>query len=82
MQTAVRIIAILFATPILVLSAFAAASCESLTSTKLPNTTITLATPVAAGEFTLPAAAARGPMPPGANFKNMPAFCRVAATLV
>jgi feruloyl esterase len=54
----------------------AAASCESLTSLTLPNTTITLSRPVAAGEFTPP-----GPTPPGANFKNMPAFCRVAATL-
>ena len=53
-----------------------AASCESLTSLTLPNTTMTLATPVAAGEFTPPV-----PTPPGANFKGMPAFCRVAATL-
>jgi feruloyl esterase len=76
MQIAAGIIVILFATPRLF-----AASCESLASLTLPNTTITLAKPVGAGEFTLPAAAARGPMPPGANFKDMRAFCRVAATL-
>jgi feruloyl esterase len=53
-----------------------AATCESLTSLTLPNTTITMAKAVAAGEFTLP-----GPTPPGANFEDMRAFCRVAATL-
>jgi feruloyl esterase len=47
-----------------------------LTSLTLPNTTITMAKPVAAGEFT-----PSGPTPPGANFKGIPAFCRVAATL-
>jgi feruloyl esterase len=53
-----------------------AASCESLTSLTLPNTTITLARSVAAGEFT-----PRFPVQPGANFKEMRAFCRIAATL-
>src|SRR5579859_5353169 len=57
----------------------AAASCESLTSLTLPHTTITLAAPVAAGEFTLPAAPR--PQRAGANFKSLPGFCRVAATL-
>jgi feruloyl esterase len=76
MQLAARITAISFVTLILVLPAFPATSCESLASLTLPNTTITLAQPVAAGEFTPP-----NPTPPGANFKNMPAFCRVAATL-
>ena len=57
----------------------AAASCESLTSLTLPHATITMARPVAAGEFTLPAAPR--PLPAGANFKSLPAFCRVAATL-
>jgi feruloyl esterase len=58
----------------------AAASCESLTSLTLPDTTITLAQPVAAGEFTAPAGAANAPGGP-APFKGLPAFCRVAATL-
>jgi len=54
----------------------AAASCEDLSKTALPNTTVTLAQPVAAGAFT--AQGGRG----GANpFADLPAFCRVAATL-
>src|ERR1700687_2402250 len=56
-----------------------AASCESLVSIKLPNTTITSANTVAAGTFT-------PPTPGGAaiavsQFLTLPAFCRVAATL-
>ena len=53
-----------------------AATCESLASLSLEHTTITLATPVAAGEFTLP-----GAQQQNAAFKQLPAFCRVAATL-
>src|SRR5688572_21959088 len=53
-----------------------AATCEGLASMKLPNATITSAQPVAAGAFTQPGG--RG----GANqFADLPAFCRVAATL-
>jgi len=53
-----------------------AASCEDLAKTSLPNATITLAQSVAAGAFT--AQGGRG----GANpFADLPAFCRVAATL-
>jgi len=61
----------------------AAASCESLSSVKLPNATITLAQTVAAGAFTPTAGDAEpGEAPPSAQpFKNLPAFCRVAATL-
>jgi feruloyl esterase len=50
--------------------------CESLASLKLTNATVTLAASVGAGEFVAPAA--RGPAP---NFKDLPAFCRVALTL-
>jgi hypothetical protein len=50
----------------------AAASCESLISLKLPETTITAAQPIAAGTYTAP---------DGEVFTNMPAFCRLAATL-
>jgi feruloyl esterase len=58
-----------------------AASCESLASLALKNTTITLAQPVAAGDFAPPGRApAEGPAPAVA-FKGLPAFCRVAATL-
>jgi feruloyl esterase len=51
------------------------ASCESVKALALPNTSVTLAQPVAAGGFT----------PQGGRgaevFKSLPAFCRVAATL-
>ena len=52
--------------------------CESLQSLKLPDAVITMATPVAAGEFSAPAGrgGATGP-----NFKDLPAFCRVFLTL-
>ena len=55
----------------------AAASCESLASLKLPDTTITTAESVAAGAFTPPGG--RGGR--GAAQSDLPAFCRVAATL-
>lgn len=53
-------------------SSAAAATCESLVSLKLPNTTITVAQSIPAGNYTAPN---------GQLFMNMPAFCRVAATL-
>jgi feruloyl esterase len=53
----------------------AAATCESLATLALPDTTITLAQLVQAGVFTLPAEF--GPL----NFKNVPAFCRVTAQI-
>jgi TonB family protein len=53
-----------------------AATCESLASLKLPNTTITSAQQVAAGAFVPPGASA-----PSASAKKLPAFCRVLATL-
>jgi feruloyl esterase len=56
----------------------AATSCESLTSLALPNTTIASAQIVAAGAFQPPAAGrGRG----GDPFKDLPSFCRVAATV-
>lgn len=59
----------------------AAATCESLSSLAIPHTTITLAQSVAAGEFTLPAGTpAPFPGAPAPNFKDVSAFCRVAAT--
>jgi len=55
-----------------------AATCESLASVSLPNTTITAAQTVAAGAFTPPSGfRGRG----GNLFAGLPAFCRVAATL-
>ncbi len=57
-----------------------ATTCESIASLALPNTTITLAQPVGPGEFAPPGSTAGGP-PPVVAFKDLPAFCRVAATL-
>jgi feruloyl esterase len=60
----------------------AAVSCASLASMALPNATISLATVVEAGAFTPPTS--RGGPPPatiGPTFRDLPAFCRVAATL-
>src|SRR3970282_2168877 len=62
--------AIVFATP----GRASAAPCESLASLALSNTTITAAETVAGGTFT-PPGAARG------EIAELPAFCRVAATL-
>ena len=73
MHLAVLIAAVTFkATPV------AAATCESLTSLSLPNTTITLAQTVSAGTFTPPGSTASQQNPPLAG---LPSFCRVAATL-
>jgi hypothetical protein len=53
-------------------------SCESLAQLALPDTKITLAQAVAAGAFTPPPAP--NPMPGmPANYKDVPAFCRVTA---
>ncbi|MBV9085583.1 MAG: tannase/feruloyl esterase family alpha/beta hydrolase [Acidobacteriaceae bacterium] len=52
-----------------------AATCDSLSSVNLPYTTVTLAHQLPAGGFTPPLGA-----PPQAA-RNLPAFCRVAATL-
>ena len=57
-----------------------AATCESVQALSLPNTTINLAQSVAAGAFSLPAIG-QTPAQQTAIFKQLPAFCRVAATL-
>jgi feruloyl esterase len=55
-----------------------AATCESLSSLKLTDTTITSAQSVAAGAFAPAAGGGRG----GGNaFADLPAFCRVAITV-
>ncbi|MBV9507787.1 MAG: tannase/feruloyl esterase family alpha/beta hydrolase [Acidobacteriia bacterium] len=51
-----------------------AATCEDVKSLSLPDTTITMAQPVAAGQLSIPAGR-------GASYADLPAFCRVAATL-
>ncbi|HLK06316.1 MAG TPA: TonB family protein [Candidatus Angelobacter sp.] len=66
------LVLILLATPGLAV----AATCESLAALNLPDTTITLAQAVAAGAFIPP-----GESVPPASVKNLPAFCRVAATI-
>ncbi len=68
-------IILLVATCALSQTAFAA-TCESLAALKLPDTTITSAQQVAAGAFIPPGATA-----PPASVKNLPAFCRVQATI-
>jgi feruloyl esterase len=55
-----------------------AATCESLSSLKLPDTTITAAETVAAGAFKPPAGGRGGN---AQAFADVPAFCRVAATV-
>jgi hypothetical protein len=57
-----------------------AATCESLRALSLPHTNVTLAQPVAAGAFSPPAQPQRR-VQPAAAFEELPAFCRVAATL-
>lgn len=56
-----------------------AATCESLQALSLPNTTIILAQSVAAGAFSSPPTGRGGAQTE--PFKQLPAFCRVAATL-
>ncbi|HEY3044602.1 MAG TPA: tannase/feruloyl esterase family alpha/beta hydrolase, partial [Vicinamibacterales bacterium] len=58
----------------------AASSCEAVASLAFPDAKITAADPVAAGAFSLPGAAA-GNAQQNSAFKQLPAFCRVAATL-
>ena len=54
-----------------------AADCPSLATLSLPATTITKAEAVAAGAFTLPNQNPAQPSP----YRQLPAFCRVAATI-
>jgi hypothetical protein len=58
----------------------AAATCDSLATLKLPDTTITSAKTVAAGTFTL---LADPPPPPSlaASFQKLPAFCRLEGVM-
>lgn len=54
-----------------------AATCESLATARLTNATVTSAQSVAAGAFTPPGRGGRA----GAPMTDLPAFCRVEATL-
>jgi len=74
-MTTVMKVLVSFLLTLTVLPAVYSAPCESIQSQTFPNTTITLAQSVAPGAFT----------PQGGRgadaFKQLPAFCRVAATL-
>src|SRR5215831_2918900 len=59
-------------------SGFADDACDHLSVAKIPNTTITLAEQVAAGEFKGPPAPFSG-VDISALYKSLPAFCRVVA---
>jgi pimeloyl-ACP methyl ester carboxylesterase len=60
----------------------AANTCDSLAKLALPHASVTLAQDVPAGQLTLPAGAVPTfPGFPAPNFGNVPAICRVAATL-
>jgi tannase/feruloyl esterase len=65
------------------LTATAAQPCERLASLAVPNGRITLAQTVGPGSFAppTPAGAAVARLPAAEDFRNLPAFCRVAATL-
>lgn len=65
-------LALVFICATFALDRAAAETCENLISLKLPETTITAAQSIPAGTYTAP---------DGQVFTNMPAFCRVAATL-
>jgi hypothetical protein len=59
--------------------ALAQQPCEKLASLKLPDATITVAESVASGAFVSPIPTEPGVDP--VDFKDLPAFCRVAATI-
>lgn len=59
-------------------AAAAATACEDLAGLSFPNTTVTLAQTVGAGAFTPPSGSRGGG---GNQYANLPAFCRVQATL-
>lgn len=58
-----------------------AATCESLASLALPQSTVTLAQSVAPGDFSPPGRTFTGTPVPAVAMKDLPTFCRVAATL-
>jgi len=58
-----------------------AATCESLSTLTLPNTTILSAATQAAGTFAPPTPAGARTAPPNPAFAALPAFCRIEASL-
>ena len=76
-----RITAAAIAAFVITVAPAAAATCDSLLSLKLTNVTVTMAEEVVAGAFMPPAARGGGGGRGGPSFADLPAFCRVAATL-
>lgn len=72
---------IVAATTLLGVTPAMAATCESLVSLSLPQTTITSAQIVAAGAFVPPPGPGPVAQAQAAAFSDVPAFCRVSATL-
>src|SRR5271169_2745949 len=59
----------------------AAGTCEDVAKLSLPQSTITMAAPVAAGSFRPPANFSLRQGLADVKYENTPAFCRVAATM-
>jgi feruloyl esterase len=77
-RAGVYLVAVIVATLAGGIQAGAATACENLASLALPQATIDSAQMVAAGSFVQPGGGARG----ASNvFANLPAFCRLTATL-
>ncbi|HEY6968329.1 MAG TPA: tannase/feruloyl esterase family alpha/beta hydrolase [Candidatus Angelobacter sp.] len=70
----------LFCAILFITSLVHAETCENLSNLKLKDTTITSAQTVPAGQFTPGAAELAAPGMP-ANYKDLPAFCRVTAEI-
>jgi feruloyl esterase len=61
--------------------AMAATTCDNLSKLSLPQTVITMAASVTPGAFAPPASFSLNLQPGDVAYKNLPAFCRVAATM-
>ena len=61
--------------------AAAATTCDQLSKLSLPQTAITMASSVAPGTFAPPASFSLKIQPGDVEYQNLPAFCRVAATM-
>ena len=61
--------------------AMEAATCDNLSNLSLPQTAITMAAPVRPGAFAPPPSFSLRLQPGDVAYKDLPAFCRVAATL-
>src|ERR1700744_5039080 len=79
MSAAFRLSRIALAFSIGALPALAATTCESLASLPLPDTMVTAAQSVGAGEVVPPGPPVRGNA--ATAYKQLPAFCRIAATI-